>query len=106
MFLVCLPRQTGQEISASLNIWKYLPKILSLILESFVLNPLFISKMGKIKRASLSFLDDCYYFYFSSIKAVFSLVTGFWLVFPFYYFSPSARVVCYRIVFSNMAHDV
>lgn len=96
---MCLPRQTGQEISASLNIGRYLPKILSLILESFVLNPLFISKMGKIKRASFSFLDDCYYFYFPSVKEVFSLVTAFCFVFAFYYFSPSARDVCYRIVF-------
>ena len=96
---MCLPRQTGQGISASLNIGRYLPKILSLILESFVLNPLFNSKMGKIKRASVSFLDDCCYFYFPSIKAAFSLVTGFCLVFAFYYFPPSARVVYYRIVF-------
>lgn len=94
---MCLARHIGQEISASLNIGRYLPTILTLLLESFVLNPLFISAMDKTKRASVSLLGGSYHFYFPSLAEagqVFSLV--YWCL-PFYYFSPLSGVFVTRL---------
>ena len=92
---MCLPRQIGQEISASLNIGRYLPTILTLLLESFVLNPLFISEMDKTKRASVSLLGGSYHFYFPSLMEAWPGFFTCLLVFALLLFSRPIRGVCY-----------
>lgn len=100
-----LLRQTGQEISASLNTGGCLPKIITLVLESLVLNALFISEMeDKIKRALVFLLGGCFQMIFTSSHfkrlagSFHLLVIGFCLGFAFALFSPLSRLVVYLLL--------